>query len=343
MQLPAARGPLSALVIAWLRGQKRPEAAHAECLLDALPSDGSLCDNDDAQLALWVFYELHYLGFEDVDDDWEWEPETLRVRRRLEAAFEAELRRRTEPLTPQIDDADDVAQALFEHIEGFESPPMSRFLHREATREQTLEFLIQRSIYHLKESDPHSFVIPRLTGKPKVVLVELQYDEYGAGRPERLHSAMFGVTLDQCGLDNRYGAYIDQVPAQTLAVNNAMSLFGLNRRLRAAAMGHLGAFEATSSLPCRRYAGGLRRLGFSDRAAEYFDEHVEADAVHEQLAIRDICAELADDAVLRRDVFFGATVCMYLDSLAAEQMLSAWASHTSSLRPTMPLTEAVGA
>ena len=32
--------------------------------------------------------------------------------------------------------------------------------------------------------------------------------------------------------DASYGAYVDQVPAYTLAVNNAMSLFGLHRRLR---------------------------------------------------------------------------------------------------------------
>ena len=40
----------------------------------------------------------------------------------------------------------------------------------------------------------------------------------------------------------------------------------------------------TSSIPHRMYAEGMRRLGFGDDVTDYFDEHVEADAVHEQIA-----------------------------------------------------------
>ena len=81
-----------------------------------------------------------------------------------------------------------------------------------------------------------------------------------------------------------------------LEQNNALSMFGLQRRLRGAALGHLAAFEATSSLPSRRLAQGLERLGFPDEMVGYYREHVEADAVHEQLALRDVCV-----ALLRRN------------------------------------------
>jgi hypothetical protein len=104
-----------------------------------------------------------------------------------------------------------------------------------------------------------------------------------------------------------------------------MSMFALNRRLRAAHMGHLGAFEATSSLPCRRIAGGLRRLGFGDASTDYFDEHVEADAVREQLAVREIWAELvAADPDLREDALFRAAVCLLLDAKAGNELLQRW-------------------
>jgi pyrroloquinoline quinone (PQQ) biosynthesis protein C len=117
-----------------------------------------------------------------------------------------------------------------------------------------------------------------------------------------------------------------------LAVNNAMSMFGLHRRLYAAAMGHLGAFEATSSLPCRKVAGGIRRLGLPDRVAAYFDEHVEADAVHEQLAFRDICGSIAaEHPDLVADLFFGAAVCLYLDAVTAEEILGSWKRGDSAL------------
>jgi hypothetical protein len=115
------------------------------------------------------------------------------------------------------------------------------------------------------------------------------------------------------------------VPGHTLAVNNVMSLFGLSRRLRGAALGHLAAFETTSSVPCRRIAGGIERLGLPTAVAAYFHEHVEADAVHEQVAIRDICGGLVEDRPeLRGDVLFGVAACLHLDVLAARGLLGSW-------------------
>ena len=71
-----------------------------------------------------------------------------------------------------------------------------------------------------------------------------------------------------------------------------MSLFGLHRRWRGAALGHLACVEMTSSEPSRRYSAGLRRLGFDERTTVFYDEHVEADAVHEQIASVDMCGSL---------------------------------------------------
>jgi hypothetical protein len=302
-----------------------------------MPVGEDVVADEDVAITLWTIFELSYGGFDEVDDRWEWDPSLLAVRRPLEDAFEHQLRAEVRSRIPaEVERVADVAEQLFAFIEADEGAGLAGYLQRQATRSQMLEFLIHRSIYHLKESDPHSFVLPRLTGPAKVALAELQYDEYGAGRPARLHSSMFGETLDSCGLDSEYGAYIDKVPALTLAANNAMSMFALNRRLRAADMGHLGAFEATSSVPCRRVAGGLRRLGFGEIAAAYFDEHVEADAVHEQLALRAICAQIAaEDASLLGDIFFGAAVCLRLEERSGRDMLRQWDQGTSSLLEPM--------
>jgi hypothetical protein len=106
-----------------------------------------------------------------------------------------------------------------------------------------------------------------------------------------------------------------------------MSMFGLHRRLRGAALGHLAAFEATSSLPSRRMAQGLDRLGFPQEMIDYYDEHVEADAVHEQLAVRLICGSLLDaEPALAADVFFGAFTCLDLEDRFAGAMLRGWAA-----------------
>jgi hypothetical protein len=97
--------------------------------------------------------------------------------------------------------------------------------------------------------------------------------------------------------------------------------------------GHLAAYEMTSSIPCRLYADGLRRLGFDPDVAAYFDEHVEADAVHEQIAARDLAGSLAEDhPELLPDILFGAAACLTVDGWAGAHVLESWSAGESSLR-----------
>jgi pyrroloquinoline quinone (PQQ) biosynthesis protein C len=318
MQLPLARGPISRRVI-----QSLLLPDHSAPVIQ-VPASGVLGDAD-AQLALWVLYELHYRGFDEVPDDREWDLGLLAVRRTLELHFERELRGGVRALVEAVPVRGDVTQQLLALLEADDSPSPAAFLHREATREQVLDFLRERSVQQLKESDPQSFVLPRLDGRAKVALAEIQYDEYGGGRPERLHATLFAEALEAAGLDRRYGAYINEVSALSLASANLMSLLGLSRRLRGAAMGHLAAFEATSSVPARKIAAGIERVGLPDAVAAYFHEHVEADAVHEQVALRDICGSLvADEPSLHDDVLFGAACCLHLAALSGNELLQRW-------------------
>jgi hypothetical protein len=332
MQLPRPRGPISSSVFAAMR--REPGRPFASALSAGAARASNALDDEDRHIALWSLYELHYAGFDDVDDRWEWSPDALRLRALLEDPFEAALRAAAaDAVAAMMTSEGDVSTRLFDLIDGTETAPLAGYIQRDATRRQALEYLRHRSVYQLKEADPHTWVVPRLTGQPKVSLTELQFDEYGGGRYERLHARMFADSLTGAGLNADYGAYVDVAPASTLAISNAVSMFGLHRRLRGAAMGHLAAFEATSSVPARRVAMGLRRLAFPEVVAAYFDEHVEADAVHEQLAVRDICANLVHDAPsLLEDVAFGAAACQLLDDRSARHQLGSWADGRSSLR-----------
>jgi hypothetical protein len=323
MKLPEPRGTLSAVLVDALRD--------GAATLSSVEHD----DHEDLHIGLWMLYELHYRGFDEVDDAREWDPALLAVRARLEAQFEAELRADCRPIVELADEQDPVPNQLVAITAYDAGVSLPNFLRRDASADQYLEFLMQRSLYHLKESDPHAWAIPRLDGPAKVALAELQYDEFGGGRPERLHSRLFAEALEASELDPSYGAYVDRVPGYTLAVNNAMSLFGLHRRLRGAAMGHLAAFEMTSSFPCRRYLQGAQRLELGAAVERYFDEHVEADAVHEHLAARDVCGALVEaEPQLAPDVLLGAAACVHLDAVAAEQMIDAWTTDRSALLPT---------
>ncbi|WP_206068270.1 iron-containing redox enzyme family protein [Nonomuraea composti] len=328
MRLPAPRGPITATLFPHLT---RPPAEHdlGTALRDALPGDGVLGD-DDFQLALFACYELHYQGFDDVDDQWEWEPSLLAARALLEARFEQALARAVP--RPPLDGPHGVRRALNELVAADDGPSLSGYLARHADRRQFEEFVIHRSIYHLKEADPHTWAIPRLAGGPKAALVEIQSDEYGGGRRERMHSELFRATLRGLGLDDSYGAYLDRVPGVTLAISNVMSLFGLHRRLRGALVGHLAALEMTSSLPNRRYGDALRRLGGDADAVRFYDEHVQADAVHEQIAAHDLCgAFAAAHPSAAGDVLYGAACALELERRWAGHVLARWERGITSL------------
>ena len=121
------------------------------------------------------------------------------------------------------------------------------------------------------------------------------------------------------------GRYVDEAPVEVLEQNNAMSLLGLHRRLRGAAIGHFAAFEATSSAPSRQLVQGLQRLGLPPEIVDYYDTHVAADAVHEQVAVRTICGSFVEDEPdLRDDVLLGAAICLGLEDRVGGWILDRW-------------------
>ena len=331
MRLPPPRGPLSTLVLAVLAGDA-PAADQLGALADSAAAVARPCADADLQLALAACYELHYQGFDDADEHLEWDPGLLGLRRVLERRFEEDLRRLCPPgETRPPDDLEDrasIAAALCRLVETDSGPPLSSYLMREATLDQFREFVVQRSVYHLKEADPHTWAVPRLRGSAKAALVEIQSDEYGGGRPGRAHCEMFAVTMRALGLDDTYGANWDVASGPTLATSNLMSLFDLHRRHRGALVGQLAALEMTSTTPNRRYANGLRRLGLGSDATAYYDEHVEADAVHEQLAAVDLCGSYVrdepDPSRAAADVLWGASCGLALDAAAATELLAGW-------------------
>jgi hypothetical protein len=321
MKLPAPRGEVSAALIEALSGRAA-----------TLPHDPAPDDDEDLHLALFVCYELAYRGWDGVDERWEWDPELIRLRTALEDRFEADLRALAGP--PERVDPATVPDRLKEIVaESDGGPSLSGYLRGRATREQFREFVIHRSVYQLREADPHTFVIPRLAGAAKAALVEIQIDEYGGGSAPRMHQELFKRTMSWFGLNLAYGSYVGVVGASTLATNNVMGLFALHRRNRAAMLGHLAAYEMTSSLPNRGYANGLRRLGGDRDATAFYDEHVEADAVHEQIAAHDMCGSFAAaEPELAGDVLFGARCALALDARWAAGVLAAWDRGETSLR-----------
>jgi hypothetical protein len=326
-RLPRPRGPLSALVVRALAGPPRPDALPSRA---ADPADADPF-GEDLQLALYVCYELHYRGFAGVDPSWEWDPELLRLRRELEEVFLAGLRANV----PGGDDVHAVLDGLL--VENLDAPGVSHHLKDRGEWWQLREYLVHRSIYHLKEADPHAWVIPRLQGQAKASLVAVEFDEFGGGRADRMHSRLFAELMREAGLDPGYLYYLEIAPAVSLAPVNMMSLFGLHRALRGALVGHFAAAEITTAPSARRMAQALERFGAGRYSTVFFTEHVEADAVHEQVLRRDVVGDLlAREPHLAADVVFGVQATGLLEERLAARLLECWRAGRGSLLAELP-------
>jgi hypothetical protein len=284
---------------------------------------------DDLHLALYLLYELHYRSFHRVADELEWEPSLLAFRGRLESVFEAALREATRTGGSSPAQAGTEFRRMLDVDDGVS---LSRYMAASGTLDQMREFAIHRSAYQLKEADPHTWALPRLDGDVKAALAEIQFDEYGLGDVTMMHSALFVDTLRALGLDSTYGAYVGQLPGCTLATVNLVTMLGLHRRLRGAAVGHLAVFEMTSVGPMGRYSLALARLGVDARARRFYDVHVVADAQHQRIAAERLVEGLARDAPdLVPDMLFGARAVLLLENAFASHLLDAWARGRSSL------------
>ncbi|MWA04127.1 iron-containing redox enzyme family protein [Actinomadura sp. LD22] len=330
--LPAPRGPLSEAVLAALArlGPADP-APMLDAACGAAGRDGTDPFGDDLHLALYVCYELHYRGFDGVDDGWEWAPGLLALRAAMEHRFLAALRAET----GQGDDVEGVlAEVLAEPADAY---GVSHYLRDEGEWWHMREHAVHRSAYHLKEADPHAWLIPRLRGQAKAALVAVEFDEFGGGRGEDMHARLFADLMEDLGLDPGYGRYLDLVPGRMLAIVNMMSLFGLHRSLRGAMAGHFAAAEITTAPAARRMAAALERLGASPRCVRFHTEHIEADAVHEQVLRHDVLGDLlAGEPGLAGGVVFGIRATEFLEGRFGEHLLASWRAGRTSLLQALP-------
>ncbi|MCH5641222.1 iron-containing redox enzyme family protein [Gordonia sp. ABSL49_1] len=314
LALPAPRGPLSSHLIDAL-GSGAP-VEHRRDVTSADPF------GDDLQLALYVAYELHYAGFDGVDDDREWDPDILGFRRDLERAFLDAVRREVGDIETDVSATVEMDELSTEPVDG---DGVSFRLRDTGTWDQFRDLFAMRSVYHLKEADPHAWAIPRLRRTAKAAFVAVEFDEFGGGRGDAVHQELFADLLEAADLDARHLAYLDTAPAWALSPVNLMSCFGLHRALRGAAVGHLAATEITSPPGSARLLAGLERIDAPEACRHFYREHVEADAVHEQILRTDVVGALVGaEPELERDVVFGIRGFLLVEDKFDDGLQSAW-------------------
>ncbi len=282
----------------------------------------------DVQLALYACYELHYRGFAGVDPEWEWNPGLLHLRARLEDAFLTAVRR----------EAADAAGGL----EGTATAEMGRlaadaavatgtagYLRARGTWEQLREFFVHRSLHHLKDGDPHNWTVPGLTGQAGAAA----FNGFVARRGTLGHRQLYADLMVAAHLDPGYLAYVDLLPAESLAVVNLMSLFGLHRRHRGAAVGHFAATVFNSARGSRRLLDALDRLDAPEPCRAFYRGQSAADPMREEAVRTEVIANLVRREPDREaDVVFGFRAFGVIENRLAAHLMRSWRAGASSLR-----------
>ena len=290
---------------------------------------------NDLHLALFLAYLPHYRPLPGVPDEVEWDPALLNLTLHLERALDRDLDALLASWpTPTAGARGPIARrlrAIVDEAAG-RGPEVSTYLAEGAGPREFSQFVTLRSAYHLMEADPHTWAIPRATGRVKAAMVEIQADEYGGGNPESMHQRRFADLMASLDLEPDVLAHLDRIPGVTLATANVITRFALHRTHLPETVGHLAAFEMTSTQPNASYAAGARRI-FGERVdARFFDVHVTADAVHEQIAAADMAGGLvAETPEAAAGVIRGAQACLALDARAGRVALHHWRRGSSAL------------
>ena len=220
-------------------------------------------------------------------EDWEWHPSLLGLRSGSERRHFAALRDagRAAGRRPGCR-----STGLAELVAADDGPSLSS--HGQAARDldQFREFVAHRSVYHLRRRTRTAGRSPGSAVRRRPRWWRSRPTSTATAAPDRMHAELFaGAPSTGWAWTPTYGAHVDEAPGGDVGDHQPDVAVRAAPTLAWRALGHLAAFEMTSSLPNRRYGNGLRRLGFDELATRFYDEHVEADAVHEQIAAHDMC------------------------------------------------------
>ena len=211
-------------------------------------------------------------------------------------------------------------------------PSLASYVHREADREQVLDLLRLRSVYHLKETDPTAWAVPRLPRASQAALVELHVRRVrrrprppgplGSCSPAPWRRA--GSTTGTARTSTRHPPRC-RAEQRDDAVRSAPAAAGGRRRPPRCLRGdQLDAFAPDDP--------GPPRLEMPTRWSAYYLEHVEADAVHEQSRPRHLRPARRGGPLVAADVFFGVFTCLDLEDRLAGAALASWGGGVTDQR-----------
>jgi hypothetical protein len=260
----------------------------SDAFAEALEDDGLTSlygaqpvDRRDRFLTLLAIYDLHTAPLETLGDTvrHQGHPVVADLKSRLEAEWLTELDAAwaTAGRLAEADDPDKVVQAMRSVAAKDRLPAAYRWLAKDATWDELVEFLMLEGGPDGGFDDLVAVCQVGLAGSAKLELGKNYWDEMGNGNPDGVHTVLHQKMAAAIGMGS---VPREDMPVEALERAALGGLLATNRWLQPEMLGALGLLELQAGPRCRLVLQAFDRLGAPEAAYPFYVEHAEVDPVH---------------------------------------------------------------
>jgi hypothetical protein len=183
--------------------------------------------------------------------------------------------------------------------------PLFPWLAEAASLDEMRWYIRQEAAGEAGFDDLTAYTQVKLPVQVKLELARNYWDEMGRGNIKGMHGPMLERLVRALGVE----ADIDSTVKESLNLANTMTAMATRRDFAWHAVGALGVIELTAPSRSSAVAAGLKRLGVSAKARNYFDLHATLDVKHSEAWNREaILPAVAEDPARARAMAEGALI-----------------------------------
>ena len=177
-----------------------------------------------------------------------------------------------------------------------------------------------------------------LLGEPKLELARNYWDEMGRGSPGNVHTQLQHRMAAAVGLGSTPRSLL---PIEALDRALLSTMLATNRRLQPELIGALGLIELQAGPRCRSVVRAMHRLGASEDALAFYQEHTVADPKHGKAWLNHVVRPLSTDpwwaAGMVRGALYRSTVNAAFFDLVTDRVNRGFASTRPGTAGTLSL------
>lgn len=186
----------------------------------------------------------------------------------------------------------------------YKHPYYHKFIHDNARPQDLRRYVIQESSVDSRFDDLLALMQVGVDGDAKMEIASNYWDEMGNGKPEEVHTLLFGKIVAHFGIEE--WELQDSASADSLLQGNLAAITSRHRHLYGEAVGYLGMTEWLVPDRFSQVVHAWNRLGLDPVGIVYHDLHISVDAHHASGWFRNVIAPAAENRRLCAAMLRGA-------------------------------------